>query len=188
MAVALLIAGMGVGTPPAMAHPHVFVDYALVLVLGNDGAAVAQMTWRFDEFSSDMLLADLGVKRGSAGVDVTALALKQFPDLRGERFFLDVRVDGAPVPVGAVRDFRARVERDRVRYAFAVPIALRNPREGVIEIRVDDPSYFVAFEASPDGPVMFRAPPVFAVACRVVPGEGSYEAPLIRCTYRRRAP
>jgi ABC-type uncharacterized transport system substrate-binding protein len=168
----------------------VFVDYALALVLGADGGTVVQMTWTFDELSSSMLLDDFAAKRGKPppDPDVTALALKQFPDLRGDRFFLDVRVDGVPVRVAAVRDFRARVESDRVRYTFTVPITLRSPREGTIDIRVDDPSYFVAFEPRQDTPVRWSAPPVYVVMCRVVPGEGSYEAPVIRCTYRRKAP
>jgi ABC-type uncharacterized transport system substrate-binding protein len=185
LAALLLVAGR-----PGYAHPHVFVDYALLLVLGTDGAMSAQMTWAFDELSSGMLLDDLGVKKGKRppAVDVTALALKQFPDLRGDRFFLDVKVDGAPLRVAAVRDFRANVEGDRMRYTFTVPIPLRNPREGVIEVRVDDPSYFVAFEPRQEAPVRWTAPPAFVVACRVVPGEGIYEGTLIRCTYRRRAP
>ena len=186
VAVALLLAALG---RAGDAHPHVFVDYTTVLVLGVDGAPLVQMTWTFDEMSSSMLLDDIGAKRRTpvGDPDITALVLKQYPDLRGERFFLDVRVDGAPVRVPAVRDFRARVEGERVSYSFTVPIGVRSSREGTIEIRVDDPSYFVAFEPRQDVAPRFSAPPSYVVACRVVPGEGSYDAPAIRCTYRRKA-
>lgn len=172
------------------AHPHVFVDYAVVLTVAADGSLGAQVTWTYDEMFSSLILENVGPKRGPAlsPADVAAIERKQFEPLKAYQYFLDIRVDGQPLRVTSVRDFRASVEGERVTYIFTVPIPVRNPREGSIQIRVDDPTYFVAFDARAQRPIAWSAPPTYAVACRLRGSGGSYEAPAIDCTYRRKGP
>jgi nickel/cobalt transporter (NicO) family protein len=185
---AVLLAAGG-GARPASAHPHVFVDYAVVLAFEPDGRSGAEFTWTYDELSSSLIVESLGSRSGRAltQADVRTIERTHFQPLKAEQYFLDIRVDGTRVPV-SVKDFRATLEGDQVRFVFTVPITAPTRREGALEIRVDDPTYYVAFEPRAGGPVRWSAPPGITVGCTLVRSSGSFESDAIRCTYRRTGP
>jgi ABC-type uncharacterized transport system substrate-binding protein len=186
---AWLLAGL-VPATPAAAHPHVFVDYGVVLMFNAEGISGIEVSWAFDEMTSSLLLAGTGAGGGHAlsAAEARAIEQRHFQPLRSSRYFMDVRVDGRPARVDAARDFRVAVARDRVTYTFTLPVSGGSGREGTLELRIDDPAYYVAFDPRPDTPLRWSAPPGLAVQCRVVPSSGSYEAAAIRCKYRRRTP
>ena len=185
----VLLLGLAGGARAALAHPHVFVDYAVVLAFGPDGRAGAEFTWTYDELYSSLIVESLGARtgRGLTEADIRTIERTQFRPLKARQYFLDIRVDGAPVPM-SVTAFRATLDGDRVRFVFTVPIAAPNRREGALEIRVDDPTYYVAFEPLADAPVRWSTPPGLTVGCTVARSGGSFESDAIRCTYRRTSP
>jgi ABC-type uncharacterized transport system substrate-binding protein len=116
------------------------------------------------------------------------IGARHFQPLRDQQYFLDLRVDGRALRVESVRDFRASVDEDRVTYTFRVPVIGANPREGALEIRVSDPTFYVDFEPEDGSPVRWSAPPTYAVRCQVTRSSGFFESPAIQCSYRRRSP
>ena len=187
VALGLLLLTVVAAPRSAAAHPHVFVDYGMVVAFAADGSVHAQFTWTYDEMFSSMIIESLGPRtgRGLTATDTRAIERTQFQPLKAGQYFLDIRVDGRPVRVTAVRDFRASLDGDRVSFVFTVPIPLQNAREGTLEIRVDDPTYFVAFEPRADAPARWSAPSSYAVRCTLLPSGGSFEAAAVQCTYKR---
>ncbi len=186
LAVGLLVLTAVLGPQSAAAHPHVFVDYAVVVTFGVDGSAQARFIWTYDEMSSSMIVESLGLKsrRTLTSMDVSAIERTHFQPLKADQYFLDIRVDGRPIRVTAVRDFRASLDDNRVSLAFTVPLPVGNAGEGTLEIRVDDPTYFVAFEPAP---ARWSAPASYAVTCKMLPSEGSFESAVVQCTYKRKS-
>ena len=186
----LLLACSGVAPLPARAHPHVFVDYGVVLLFGPEGMTGLEFTWTYDDLFSSLILesARVAPSRTLSAAASQAIEQRHFQPLRAGHYFLDIRVDGSPVRVDAVRDFRASLSEDRLRYTFIVPITAKNPREGTVEIRVDDPTYYVAFDPQGQSPVRWNAPPTYAVSCLVIPGSGSFDSATTQCRYRRKSP
>ncbi len=174
----------------AWAHPHVFVDYAVVLLFGADGITGLQFTWIYDDLFSGAILESVSADPGHplSASQSRAIEARHFQPLRKQQYFLDIRLDGTTLRVDAVRDFHATVDQDRVAYTFVVPVTPKDPRAGALEVRVSDPAYYVAFDPRSDSPVRSSGPPTYAVSCLVVPSSGSFESAAIRCTYRRRGP
>ena len=187
VALGLLLLAVVAAPRAAATHPHVFVDYGTVVAFDAEGRVHAQFTWTYDEMFSSMIIENLGPRTGRelTAADIRAIERTQFQPLKAGQYFLDIRVDGRPVRVTAVRDFRASLDGDRVSFVFTVSIPVQNAREGALEIRVDDPTYFVAFEPRADAPARSSAPSSYAVSCKLLPSGGSFEAPAVRCTYKR---
>jgi len=181
----LLVGGMIVDVPPAKAHPHVFVDYGVVLLFGADGLTGVQVSWTFDEMFSSMLVDST---KGNPGGALSPAEIKAIEQRHFQPLFLGIRVDGKLLRIDSVRDFRVNLAADRVTYTFVVPISSRNAGDGTLEIRVDDPAYYIAFDPRAESPVRWNAPPAYAVNCRVIPSSGRFESASIQCVYRRKSP
>ena len=83
---AFLALTLGLVTAPiaGVAHPHVFVDTQLRVVVGNDGVFKGvEVTWTYDDFYSLLLLSDYGLDNDGDG------KLNKNDSLVGE-----VKVDG----------------------------------------------------------------------------------------------
>jgi ABC-type uncharacterized transport system substrate-binding protein len=187
-AAAMLLVVCLTAVPLAEAHPHVFVDSWLAVRFGEGGLESITFSWRFDELSSAGLLQSFP-RDGSGGFTPAALGEMERQHVRGLQplgFFVDVRVDGAAVPVTAVRDFRARVDAERVIQVFTVPVSPPPSTEGVVQIDVADPGFYMAFTLME--PVLVDAAGPYHVECRVARDPASRRPEGVRCVYRRRAP
>jgi len=185
----LLAAGLTLADRGA-AHPHVFVDHSLVILLDRDELVGIELSWVYDELTSSMLLQtfDTNRDRTLSPVETATLGQKYLDTLRQESYFVDVRVDGKPWKIRGARDLRARVDGDRLVLAFTLPLGVRLQATGTVEIRVDDPTYFVAFALQPKGALQVRADARYAVTCRVVSDPKAEDFETVRCAYRRKAP
>jgi ABC-type uncharacterized transport system substrate-binding protein len=189
-AVVVLLLAWLVAPGGVAAHPHVFVDHAIALVLQGDTLAGVELTWVYDELNSEMLLqaVDANHDRKLSPAEVATLDKKYLQTLREDGFFVTVRIDGKPVPIRATRDLRARVDGDKLTMVFTAPVEAPLGAAGTIEVRIDDPTYFVAFGLQKKDPVTWRgADPRYTVTCTIQSNPRADDFEAARCAYRRRA-
>jgi ABC-type uncharacterized transport system substrate-binding protein len=167
----------------AAAHPHVFVDVRVLLLFGPDGLTGVRVFWVFDEMTSSALHATFDANKDGtfSGAGLGALE-RQFRTLNREHYYLDVRLDGRPVRVDEVKEFEASSADGRVTYAFTVPLLPRRP--GVLDIQIDDPTYFTAFEPVAASGAETRGAAGYAVRCRVA--SDPVDPLSINCAYQPR--
>ena len=56
---ALVSALVGPATAPAEAHPHVFIHYAVTLLVSADRVTGVRLSWTFDDLFSGFILQEL---------------------------------------------------------------------------------------------------------------------------------
>lgn len=97
----LAVAGGVGGGANADAHPHVFVDYAVLVRFGAAGAEGVEVTWTFDEFTSALLLRQFDRDRDGklAPDEVRQIERGHFAEARESQYFLSLRLNGAALPI-----------------------------------------------------------------------------------------
>jgi ABC-type uncharacterized transport system substrate-binding protein len=185
-----LVLATGVPGTVAWAHPHVWVDYAVGLSVRADGAASLEIEWTYDERWSEVLIeaADANRDKRLAPDEVAAFTRQHLDPLKRGNYFLEVLVDRRPVRVDVLHGVRLRLEGNRLTVAFEAPIGVLVAPGGTVEIRLDDPVYFVAFTLDGKRPVSVTAPGFWIVKCRGVSQPGTGELDVVQCTYRRPTP
>ncbi|MCL3880915.1 DUF1007 family protein [Marivita sp. GX14005] len=156
----LSIAALGMLAPPALAHPHVFVDTALRFEIDENARITGvTMTWAYDDFFSLLILEDMGLDPDGDGVLTEAelqslhgFDLVEWPDgFEGDLYIFshgDKIEMPRPEPIGvAIED--GRIVSVQYREIPAVPA------EG-LEILQYDPTYYVAYTVSQG--ISFTAP------------------------------
>lgn len=187
----LAVAGWVGGGADADAHPHVFVDYAVLVRFGAGGVESVEITWTFDEFTSALILRQFDKDRdGKLSPDeVRQIERGHFAQTQESQYFLSVRLNGAALPITSARDFSARVANGRVSYVFTVPLAsptvLAKGAAGRLELMADDPTVYTAFDLSSQSPVRVEAPPALTAGCEVIRDPKGAVMDFVRCDYRR---
>ncbi|HVM81497.1 MAG TPA: DUF1007 family protein [Stellaceae bacterium] len=186
-AAALVLSAM-----PAAAHPHVFIDYAVVLQFDGGALKSVRMTWTFDEMYSSMLSQDYtSHPRGPLGAaDVTRLQKGAFEDTADYHYFVDVTLNGKPIEVKKVTDFAAKFEHHRMTYSFTVPIG-EAPASGkhALEIAAFDNEFYIDFELVDKDAVGFENAEGLGVSCapkkarKNTPVIGAVDTVVMACTW-----
>lgn len=152
--------------PPLAAHPHVFVDTGLDLVLDEAGQVIAvDVTWTYDDFFTLLIFEDMGldpdrdgVLNGAELVRLKGFDLIEWPD--GFEGDLYLTQNDTPVPLALPKPLSIAVEEGRIvatHRRSLEPVDLQN-----LVVRQFDPTYFVAYSVqsfgTPTGCDAFRAP------------------------------
>lgn len=182
-----ILAAIGAPAGVAEAHPHVFIEYSVTVVIGAGGVEAVQLAWTFDEFTSSMIMQQFDADRDGvlSAAEIRDLERRHFAETRASQYFVALRLNDTPVPVEAVRDFTARAAGGIVTYAFTVPVKRPQGAEGRLEVLADDPTVFIAFDLSPRAPVQARVPAGFVVDCRAVKDPKGAVLDFVRCAYKR---
>jgi ABC-type uncharacterized transport system substrate-binding protein len=136
----------------AVAHPHIFIDTALEVILDADHRATAvRVVWVYDDFYSLMMLQDRGLdpdgdSKLTADEDarLSGFDMAWDADFAGDLYVLDKGTD--PVALGRPHDWSARVEQGRI-----VSVHLRDITAPVtvgdqpLVLQVYDPTYYTAY-------------------------------------------
>lgn len=141
---AALLAPAGAG-----AHPHIFVDTGLRVVVSDAGLLEAvEITWAYDEFYTLLIFEDRGLDADYDGA-LTAEEVEQLqgfdlawlPGFEGDTYLTR---DGAPLALGAPEHLSTEVEDGRIttrhRRALKQPVAA----EGAV-LKAYDPTYYTAY-------------------------------------------
>lgn len=131
----------------AAAHPHIFVDAQVEVVIGADGLEAVRLTWIYDEFFSLLVTEDMGLDDDLDGTlteaELEELAAYVLAWPEGYGGDLTVSVGGEPVALGA----RSEAGLDFVdgRMVETHLREVRAPVDGPVTIQVFDPGYYTAY-------------------------------------------
>jgi polyphosphate kinase len=144
----VLAAGLA---PAAAAHPHVFIDAGVELRLDDQGRLAAlRIVWVYDEFTSMLILGDLGLDPGRDDrlepAEIATLAgfdMQWDEGFAGDTFLV---VAGQSAALGPPRDWTAdyiggRIVTTHLRDVAEPP----DPAVTPVTVQLYDPTYFTAY-------------------------------------------
>lgn len=143
-------------TVAARAHPHVFVNVEIALVVEAGAITAVRHTWRFDEDFARSTIEEYDIDRDgklSAAELAPSLALST-STLTEFKGFTTLRQEGTKsagkLPVLPPRDVTFEIDAHGATMAFIVPLAKPQmlPGSAAVHIDIYDPTYFSAFEFS----------------------------------------
>jgi ABC-type uncharacterized transport system substrate-binding protein len=176
-----------VASTSAVAHPHVFVDYAVTLVLVGERLTGVRLTWTFDDLFSGFILQEFDQDRnGVLSVsEVQRIEAKHLSQFKRVGYYTAINLNGNQVTVPDAREFRATVAKGLVTYEFTLPLAASLASTTAIEVSVDDPVYYIAYVPVAVTPKAQTVGP-YTVDCKVVPDKTGVTPDVVRCGIRRR--
>jgi ABC-type uncharacterized transport system substrate-binding protein len=128
------------------AHPHIWIDSRVEILVSDDRVDAVRAHWTFDPFFTEMILLDFGRARDGRFSDAQISAIRDgaFQNLRHFGYFTTVRVDGNEIPIERVENFHAYIddEGDLV-YQFDIPLGLAlGERDRSIAVAMYDETFF----------------------------------------------
>lgn len=135
---------------PARAHPHEFIDARLALHFDANGVLESfGVEWRYDAFTSMLILADLGLNPAAETLDDDDAAVLSGFDMNWQPGYegdLWPEQGGEPIALSPPADGHAWLEEGQIisRHIRHVlePV---DPDAGPLVIRVYDPEYYIAY-------------------------------------------
>jgi ABC-type uncharacterized transport system substrate-binding protein len=144
-----LFAGI-IGTQPACAHPHVFAEARLELVIGPDHTVQAlRHVWRFDEvFSSTVLLQfDTNKDLKLENSELEAVAKTIHDSLADYNYFQLVTQNGKNIPMQAPPKLMANFKDGQLIVFFEThPKAPLKLVKGDTDFGIYDPTFYTAID------------------------------------------
>lgn len=138
----------------ATAHPHVFVDSRMEVVLQDGAVTAVRLTWTYDAFFSLMLTEDLGLDPDGDGVltaaelDMLAATILDWPPEFGGD--LVVSRGGEEVALGPRQDHRLDFVDGRMVETHLRPLAAPLLADLPVTIENFDPYYYVSYTVHPE--------------------------------------
>jgi ABC-type uncharacterized transport system substrate-binding protein len=170
------------------AHPHVWIDYSVVVRFGADGPEGVRVDWAFDEMISSLVIQKYDTNKDGAfsAAETKAVEKEHFVVLKDFNWFVEVRVDGTTLAIAEVKDFEVRTVKGQLHYLFTVPLPKASRGDGVVDVRVGDPTFFTAF-AMTANPIAADGASRHRAECAAVRDPKTNMPEGLRCTYRRHA-
>lgn len=187
-ALALLMA-----SGPAIAHPHVFIDYAVTVGIAHGLPDQLRMVWTYDDMYSDLVRHDLVKGDGTTLTAAEKQAIRQrtFDDLAPAHYFTEVHWNGQSLAVGTAAGFDVRFTDGRAVYSFSLPlkaeVSSASTGSGTLDIGVFDPEYYVQFTYDAEKPPRTMGDEGGRVRCTVTPSTrtarmfGPVDSDLVVC-------
>jgi ABC-type uncharacterized transport system substrate-binding protein len=184
-AVALAVLG---AAAPASAHPHVWVDYTITVRFTPEGPDGVRVTWGFDEMISALVIQKYDTDRNGtfSPSEIRTIEREHFVHLKEFHYFVEIKVDGATLPITGVKDFDAKNVKGQLNYFFTVPIPRAARRDGTVDVNVTDPTFYTAFSMTAQ-PIAAEGATGHRVDCAPVRDPKTKLLEVLRCTYRRQA-
>lgn len=147
---------------PAIAHPHVYIDVALEIVIKNGTILGVRHVWTFDDFYSASAVDGLDTNKDGVLTrqELHELAKTNMEGLKEFNYFTFASLAGAEQKVAdpKLEDSFHEFKDSKLSLTFFLPLA--NPilmdAKG-ISFAVYDPSFFIAFEIKSDARVTLNA-------------------------------
>jgi ABC-type uncharacterized transport system substrate-binding protein len=159
-------------TAPALAHPHVFIDYSATVVCQRDKIVGVRIAWTFDEMYSASLYHDYTSqpKGPLTPTDIARLHDEAFKDSADENYFTNIVFNGKSVPVNQTKAFAASYDGRKMTYRFTVPVAL-SPVAGAntLDIYSFDTEFYIDFELAKRGAAAVEGGGQLKLACAPTP-------------------
>jgi ABC-type uncharacterized transport system substrate-binding protein len=174
----------------ARAHQQILIEDAMTLIFGDRDIAGLRMSWTFDEIYSSMIRT--GYVHGTVvtPAEVQTIEKENFLNLANYGFFLELAINGQSIKVAEVTDFDARVQGEKIVFAFTVPLRTAERRDrNVIVARLFDPDNYVEFSMRQADPIIIEHGDPFSTNCKVLRNEpkvsalGPVNTDRAMCTY-----
>ena len=176
-----------VASTSAVAHPHVFVDYAVTLLSVGERLTGVRLTWTFDDLFSGFILQEFDQDRNGvlSASEAQRIEAKHLSEFKRVGYYTTINLNGNQVAVPDAREFRATAAKGLVTYEFTLPLAASLASTTAIEVSVDDPVYYIAYIPVAVTPKTQTIGP-YTVDCKVVPDKTGVTPDVVRCGIRRR--
>jgi ABC-type uncharacterized transport system substrate-binding protein len=186
-AVALAGAFVALAVGTAGAHPHVFIDYAVTLVVAGDRLAGVRLAWTFDDFFSGFILQEFDKDRNGtlSAPEVQRIEATHLAEFHKAGYYTTVNVNGKPVTSPGAREFRATAAKGIVTYEFTLPLGVPLSSATAMEVVVDDPVYYIAYTPVTVTP-QAQTFGAHTLECRVAKDRTGATPDTVRCGIRRR--
>src|SRR5215510_1320832 len=170
---------------PAAAHPHVFVDYAVAVLVTGETVEGIRLTWTFDDLFSGFILQEFDADRNQSlsPEEIRRIEQKHLAEFQKAGYYTTVNVNGAPAVVPPARAFRASVANGIVTYEFVLPVKVPLATTTALEVVVDDPIYYIAYIPVTVTP-QAQAVGAYTLACRIVKDRSGVTPDLAQCSVR----
>jgi ABC-type uncharacterized transport system substrate-binding protein len=188
----LLVIG---ATATATAHPHVFIEHTVTLVMKDKELAALRFSWVFDEMFSATLRTNFvkGKPDKLSKETIAEIEQRAFANLAQFGYFIDLKINNEPTKVTKVAGFDVTFAGTRAVYQFTVPLdALKPQARTVLEVAIFDPEYYVDYRFSRARPYGIEPAEGTSVDCtfaRDVPrqteGWGTIGVDVVTCSYNR---
>jgi len=146
----LITAALCVATT-AQAHPHIFVEAQVEVVMDSAGGMIGvRLIWDYDDFFGFLLTTDLGIDTdgdmvltAEEAAMLEAQVLDWPADFSGD---LSVTQNGQVLALGPREQASAELRNGRVRETHFRPLATPADAATPVLVQVYDPFYYVAYE------------------------------------------
>jgi ABC-type uncharacterized transport system substrate-binding protein len=104
-------------------HAHVWIHNAVIVHFDKDGMAGFKQEWVLDEMFSNMIIHDFDKNHNGEfeSSEVEEVFKGAFSNLKKFHYFTHVKIDGKKFVVKFVKDFNAKIVKNRIVYHFFVP-------------------------------------------------------------------
>lgn len=161
----------------ALAHPHGWVDYRVILHFDDRSNVTAlEQVWVMDPFYSLTLTEELSRAEGDESMEqrLDMLGDEIAQNLRGENYLTHVTHAGEPVALDDLRDYTIRQNDDqRLVFRFVLPLAEPLALGGSpLAWQVYDDTYYIEFlyDQDTDTPIALQDAPADCTS-RVIPAD-----------------
>lgn len=131
----------------ATGHAHVWIHNAVIVHFDKEGMAGFKQEWVFDEMFSNMIIHDFDRNQNGKFEfpEVKEVYKGAFSNLKKFNYFTHVKINGKQFKVKFVRDFNAKIVKNRVIYNFFVPCHVKATSSfKEIRIGIYDKSFYTS--------------------------------------------
>lgn len=149
-------------SPPAAAHPHIWVAGMVSFIFEDGKLAALRQAWAFDDLFSATLIRQFDRDRNGAFDDAEQadIAAKAFAALRDYGYFTRLKQGPRRAVLKDPTNFSATLKDGLVLYGFTLAVAEPlDPAQGPLTAGIYDESYFVDVMMEETDPVRFEGVP-----------------------------
>ena len=136
----------------SFAHPHVWVETSLKLLVNNGEITGIRVNWVFDELysASFLLSADTNKNKKLEKAEAAHTVKTVFVDGQQRLHpFMHIVLNGSKTPF-TLQNAQIWMEKDDLNYQFDISLSTPQPINGQHEIGIYDPEFYVSFEQMPN--------------------------------------
>ncbi len=110
-----------------LGHAHVWIHSAVIVHFDKDGMTGFKQEWVFDEMFSNMIIHDFDKNHNGEfeSSEVEEVFKGAFSNLKKFDYFTHVKINSKKFVVKFVKDFNAKIVKNRVVYHFFVPCHIK---------------------------------------------------------------
>lgn len=142
---------------PLAAHPHVWVDVQVEVVIDQGTATGLNVVWLLDDEFSQLILSDCDTNQNGKidPSEVPAVKASYFDNLRLYDYFCHIYLGKKSIPTPVPQKFQADLQSSgKMRYRFFLPLNLKVTSKVPLLLSFYDDSFYVDVEFVKKDPII----------------------------------